>query len=94
MIHCVDEVLLPKWLCYRITFQLCFPAQFPGMIFQFSCCNLNQISRWNFHHFPRTEVFQQENEIPVNVQQDSCSNQAIIFVRAELQAKVCARSTG
>ena len=36
---------------------------------------------WNFHRFPRTVVIQQENEIPVNVQQDSCSNLAIIFVR-------------
>ena len=62
-------------------FSSIFLPNFLAWFFQFSCCNLNQISRWNFHHFPHTVVFQQQNEIPFNVQQDSCSNQAIIFVR-------------
>ena len=62
-------------------FSSVFLLSFLAWFFQFSCCNLNQISRWNFYHFPLTVVFQQENEIPVNVQQDSCSNQVIIFVR-------------
>ena len=35
---------------------------------------------WNFYQFPHTVVFQQENEIPVSVQQDSCSNHVIIFI--------------
>ena len=79
MIHCVDEVLPPKSLCYKITFQLCFSAQFPGI--SFSIFLKSNFKVEFFYHFPCTVVFQQENEIPVNVQQDSCSNQAIIFVR-------------
>ena len=49
--------------------------------FKFPAVILTKFQGGIFIIFPRTVVFQQENEIPVNVQQDSCSNQAIIFVR-------------
>ena len=63
-------------------FQLCFPVQFPGMIFSFFPAVI-------YTKFPRgifiifhVVTFQQENEIPVNAQQDSCNNHVRIFVRA------------
>lgn len=76
----------PKSLCYRINFGF-FSALFSYPVswhefLDFPALISTKFLRGFFIIFLRTAVFEQENKITVNVQQESCSNHVIILVQA------------